>query len=146
MEKRLIVDADSCPVKNEIIQIGKEFSISAIFVASYAHYMNEADNINIIYVDPSNQSVDLFIANYIKQGDVVITGDYGLASIVLKPGIKALTFMGREYTKENIDIFLSQRHYTLKAKRSGGKIKGPKAFTNIDRKKFVESLRKILNS
>lgn len=143
---RIVVDADSCPVKNEIIQVGREFQVPVILVASFAHYSSESEGAQIYYVDQSSQSVDLFIVNFIKQGDIVVTGDYGLASIVLKPRIKALSFRGIEYTQDNIDMFLDQRHYTLKAKRSGGKIKGPKPFTNIDREKFVEILRKILNS
>lgn len=145
-DKRIVVDADSCPVKDEIIQVGKEFLVEVIFVASFAHYSNDSKGAKIYYVDSSDQSVDLFIANFIKSGDVIVTGDYGLASMVMISGIKVLSFRGFEYTKDNIDMYLAQRHHTLKLKRSGGKIKGPKAFTVEDRKKFVENMREILNS
>lgn len=142
---RIVVDADSCPVKDEIIQVGSEFQVPVILVASFAHYSSETGGAKIYYVDQSNQSVDLFIANFIKQGDIVVTGDYGLASIVLKPNIKAISFRGIEYTQDNIDMFLAQRHHTMKTKQSGGKLKGPKPFTGADREKFVEILREILN-
>lgn len=142
---RIVVDADSCPVKDEIIQVGREFQVPVILVASFAHYSSEQEGAKIYYVDQSSQSVDLFIANFIEQGDIVVTGDYGLASIVLKPNIKAVSFRGIEYTQDNIDIFLAQRHHTLKTKQSGGRLKGPKPFTSVDSEKFVEILRKILN-
>ncbi len=142
MKKRIIVDADSCPVKDEIIQVAKEFSIPVIFVASYAHYMSEIQGAKILYVDSTKESADLFIANYLEEGDHVITGDYGLASMILKPGIHVLSFRGTTYTQKNLDGFLAQRYMSAKVRRGGGKTKGPKPFTNEIRKKFVENLRK----
>lgn len=50
MIKRLIVDADSCPVKDEIVQVAKEYVISVIFVASFAHFMSPIEGAQIIYV------------------------------------------------------------------------------------------------
>lgn len=144
--KRLIVDADSCPIKDEIINLGKEFQVSVILVASFAHYTEELEGAKIYYVDSFSQSVDLFIANFIKSGDIVITGDFGLASMVLKPDVKAISFRGIEYTKDNIDMLLAQRHYSSKVRRGGGRVKGPKAFSNIDRENFVENMRRILKS
>lgn len=146
MNRRIVVDGDSCPVRTEIISTAQEFSVPVIFVATFAHFMGKLDYAEIIYVDSFNQSSDLYIANYIKQGDVLITGDYGLASMVLREGISILSFKGVEITKENIDIFLSQRHYSAKMRRGGKKVKGPKPFTDNDKKKFVENLRKILKS
>lgn len=145
MNRRIIVDADSCPVKDEIVYVGKEFSIPVIFVASYAHDMKEICNSRIIYVDNVSQSVDLFIANFIKANDIVITEDIGLAAMVLLPNIKVLSFRGVEYSRNNIDYLLANRHYSAKTRRGGGRSKGPKALISSDREKFVEKLRKILN-
>lgn len=147
MKKRIVVDADSCPVKTEILQVAREFNIPAIFVASFAHFSTDTDmESKIIYVDSYNQSVDLFIINYITQGDVVVTGDYGLASIVLKPGISALSFRGTEYTEDNINGLLMQRHVSAKLRSKGERVKGPSKLTNEDRKKFVEKIREILKN
>lgn len=142
MTKRIIVDADACPVKKEVMEIGNEFTIPVIFVASFAHFMNDIQDAKIIYVDSTSQSVDMYIANSLIKGDIVITGDYGLASMVLKPGIKALSFRGMEYTQDILDELLAQRYYSSKVRRGGGKTKGPKAMNIADRKKFVENLRK----
>ncbi len=146
MNRRIIVDADACPIKQEIIQVGLDYSVPVIFVASFAHFMNDFKNAKIYYVDSFSQSVDLFIFNLVRKGDIVITGDYGLASVVLKPDVKVISYRGLEYNQDNIDLLLESRHYTLKQKYSGGKIKGPKKFTDLDRKKFVEKLEEILNN
>ena len=146
MNKRIIVDADACPVKQEIIHIGQETLASVIFVASFAHYMSNFEGAKIIYVDQSDQSADLYIANMIRQGDIIITDDYGLAAILLKPSVRVLSFRGVEFTNENIQSLLSSRHESAKLRRGGQKTKGPKPFTKEDRENFVESLRKILNS
>lgn len=144
-ERKIIVDADSCPVKNEIVCVGKEFSVKVVFITSYAHDMKEIDGAKIIYVDCFSQSVDLFIANHLSPNDIVITEDIGLAAMCLLPGIKVISFRGVEYCTNNIDYLLANRHNSAKVRRGGGKTKGPKALIISDREKFVEILRKILN-
>ena len=146
--KRFLIDADSCPVRQEIIRLGKEFSIPSLFIASFAHYSSSESSANekVIYVDQSSQSVDIFLANLLQSGDVVFTNDYGLASMVLRPDVIVFSFRGQPYTSENIGSLLEQRHLSSRIRRGGGKTKGPKAFTQIDREKFVESVRKSLIS
>lgn len=144
MINQIIVDADASPVKNEVIRIGKEFNVSVILVASFAHFMSDIEGAKLIYVDKSDQSVDLYIANLVKRGDLIVTDDYGLAALLLKPGVRVISSRGSEYTEQNISALLSKRHESAKLRRSGHKTKGPKPFTNDTREKFVENLRKIL--
>jgi len=146
MNRRIVVDADSCPVKEEIMLVGREQRVPVFIVASFAHYMPQITGATYLFVDSSSQSVDIRIANFVTTGDVVITGDYGLASLVLRPGVRVLSNRGVEYTLENIDRLLQERHLSAKIRRGGGKTKGPKAITAVEKAKFVESLRKILVS
>jgi len=143
---RLLVDADSCPVKEEIIQLGQEFSIPVIFVLSFAHFhqTEKKKDVEVIYVDQSSQSVDIHLVNMVQSGDIVFTNDYGLASMLLRPKVIVFSFRGQRYTEENMDQLLEQRHLSSKVRRGGGKTKGPKAFTTLDRKAFVELVRKSL--
>jgi uncharacterized protein len=73
------VDADACPVKEEIASFAESFHIKSLFVASYAHLANQP----WVYVDPDKESADLYIMNHVKNNDAVITQDIGLASLVL---------------------------------------------------------------
>ncbi|WP_339063708.1 YaiI/YqxD family protein [Tepidibacillus marianensis] len=146
IKMRLLVDADACPVKNEIIQLGQEFSIPVVFVLSFAHFhqTDKRKDVTVIYVDQSSQSVDIHLANMIQAGDIVFTNDYGLASMLIRPKVIVFSFRGQRYTAENMDQLLEQRHFSFRVRRGGGKTKGPKAFSILDRKKFVESVRKSL--
>lgn len=79
-----------------------------------------------------------------KRLDLIITQDYGLASLGLGKGCLVLHHKGFAYTNENIDQLLQTRHLSAKARRSGQKTKGPKPFTDEDRTKFKELLEKTI--
>ena len=79
----IIVDADACPVKAEITLIAGQFAVPVRMVASYDHRIEAASGVTVVQVDRSDQSVDLFIANLVAGGDIVVTQDFGLAAICL---------------------------------------------------------------
>ncbi|WP_442603724.1 YaiI/YqxD family protein [Paenibacillus sp. KN14-4R] len=144
---RIVVDADSCPVKNEVILAGQANSVPVMLVASYDHVLKEAGNhVSIVQVDRADQSADLYIANHIKKGDILISGDFGLAAMALGKGAYALSVRGQLYTNENIDYLLDRRHAQMKMRRSGKHSKGPKPFTEEDRKNFLQSLTRLLQT
>ncbi len=76
----IMVDADSCPVKEEIVEIANSFTVDAVFVASYAHMQNDLNGAVWKFIDSSKEAADLFIMNNVKTGDAVVTQDIGLAS------------------------------------------------------------------
>lgn len=140
----IFVDADACPVKDIIIEIGQEYKIPVFIVCSLAHYSSFQEGVEYIIVDNFPQAADMAITNRVKKGDIVITQDYGLAALVINKGCIALHHTGKRYTQENIDHLLFKRHLSAKVRRGGGKTKGPKAFTREDRQKFKEALRKVV--
>ncbi|WP_025026016.1 YaiI/YqxD family protein [Caldalkalibacillus mannanilyticus] len=137
---KLIVDADACPVKDIIIEVGHSYQLPILMVCSYSHYSRPIAGVENIMVDNIAQAADMVIMNRVKAGDIVVTQDYGLASIVLAKGAMALHHTGKRYTTDNIDSLLFQRHVSAKVRRAGGKTKGPKPFTSEDKEKF----RKVL--
>jgi uncharacterized protein len=142
---KIFVDADSCPVKSEIIQISLEYAKDVYFVTSYAHILSHDIGGNWITVDSVKEEVDLYIVNHVRTSDVVVTQDYGLAALVVNKNVKVLTPKGREITKGNIDHILFERFLSSKQRRAGLKVKGPKAFTTEDRERFVQALKKIVD-
>ncbi|MCG7407835.1 YaiI/YqxD family protein [Paenibacillus sp. ACRRX] len=146
-ESRIIVDADACPVKTEIVQAATEFQVPVLFIASFAAYQNEAEHTDIvqyIYVDQGFQSADMYIANTARSGDIVVTNDYGLAALCLPRGAWVLTPRGKELDGHNMDELLAQRHVSSKARRAGQRTKGPRAMTTLDREHFQHKLTKLL--
>ena len=95
-------------------------------------------------VDNESQAVDMAIINMAAEGDIVVTGDFGLASLVLGKKAKAISFNGMIFDESNIDRLLFERHVSGVIRRSGRRTKGPAKRTGNDDKNFEESLRFLI--
>jgi len=127
--------------------IAKEENWYARFIASFDHIPNEQDKNNEwSFVDPGRDSVDLYILNEIRKGDILITQDIGLASLVLPKGVYALSPRGTDYKEETINTMLDFRFLSAKERRSGSYSKGPKPFTDEDRQHFTKIFKKSLSN
>ncbi|WP_188455937.1 YaiI/YqxD family protein [Virgibacillus oceani] len=144
---KIYVDADACPVKDTIISIAKDFRIPVILVKSFAHFSNteQPPGVETIYVDSDAEAADYRIMQLAKKNDIIITQDYGLASLGLAKGCAVLHHKGFSYTNENIDQLLQSRYASAMARKSGKRTKGPKAFTVEDEKKFRELFIKTIH-
>ncbi len=140
---KILVDADACPVKNIIEEIAGQFCLEVIMVSNINHLI-DSQYASVVVVDGASQSADIAIINLAKPGDIVVTQDYGLASMVMAKGSRALTPGGKIYTDENIDRLLLSRFLNQKARRAGERIKGPKKRAAQDDKKFAKSLQQII--
>ncbi|MBP1999178.1 uncharacterized protein YaiI (UPF0178 family) [Paenibacillus shirakamiensis] len=143
-EVRIVVDGDSCPVKAEIANTARAHNVPVLMVSSYDHFLRAEEGVTVVQVDRSSQSADLFIANYIASGDVVITQDYGLAALALAKSCAVLSPRGDTFHAGNIEYLLERRHHHAKARRGGKYAKGPRPFTEEDRHFFQQELTKVL--
>lgn len=143
---KIYVDADACPVKDIVAEEGKNSRIPVVMVTSMSHYSEKqkVQEVEIIYVDTGRDAADYRIVQLCKKGDIVVTQDYGLASICLAKGCIVLHHKGFLYTNENIDQLLQSRYVNAKARKAGHRTKGPKAMTEGDRIQFKNLLREIL--
>lgn len=121
---KILVDADACPVKEIITDIAKEFEIEVIMFVDTSHILYD-DYSTVITVDKAYDSVDFAIANRISKGDIAVTQDYGLASMLLAKQAYVIHQNGFQYTSENIDRMLFERHISKELRRHG-KMKGGK--------------------
>lgn len=143
---KIYVDADACPVKDSIIAIAKENHKLVVLVKSFAHYSNkpQPEGVKTIYVDTDTDAADYRIMQLANSEDIIVTQDYGLASLALAKGCTVIHHKGFQYTNENINQLLEARYASAMARKSGKRTKGPKAFTAEDEKKFNERFRSIL--
>ncbi|WP_418790652.1 YaiI/YqxD family protein [Phosphitispora sp. TUW77] len=142
---KILVDADSCPVRDIIIKIASDIKTSVVFVASISHLIScDNEYVQVITVDNIPQSADMAVINHTNAGDIVVTGDYGLASLALTRGAIPVSSRGFIFTPTNIDRLLLQRHIDTKIRRGGGRTKGPRALTEADRQNFERVLMKLL--
>ena len=143
---KIMVDADACPVKDIIIKCAKKYELEIIMVCDVAHmlFYNE-DFISVVTVDQGADSADLVIANRTSAGDICITQDYGLASLLLAKKAIVLHPNGFFYTQENIDRMLFERHLSREMRRQkkscGGHIRKR---TKEDDEKFLDALERAI--
>ena len=105
---KIFVDGDGSPVKETVIEVAVEKALDVVIVTSVDHYSlkDYPENVSFVYVDKGADAADFKIVQLIKKGDLLITQDYGLASLVLPKGVSVLHQLGYQYTKENIDGLL----------------------------------------
>lgn len=146
---KIYVDADACPVKQEIINIAEKYQLEIVFIFSISHSGNlrlveSYKNVEIIMVDNVSQAADMAIINRVNSEDVVITGDFGLASIVISKKAAAISFSGGLFNTDNIDKLLFERHLSSVIRKGGGKIKGPAKRSKEDNLKFKSALESVI--
>lgn len=145
---KIIIDADACPVKAEIIHLAGQYELDVVLVSSIAHYSFEEhpDFVKVVYVEKGADSADFKIVQLAKKGDIVVTQDYGLASLVLPKGCRVVHHKGYEYTSHNIDQLLQNRHIGALQRKSGLRTKGPKPFKEEDRQQFIQFFTDLLEN
>jgi len=143
---KIYVDADACPVKDIAIAVAKDAGIPLFLVKSYAHFSiaDEPEGVKTVYVDTGAEAADYKIIQMARNGDMIITQDYGLASLGLAKGCQVLHHTGFAYTSENIDQLLDSRYMSAMARKSGQRTKGPKAFTQEEKEIFEKLMREVV--
>ena len=142
---RVRVDGDGCPDLNEIIEICVQNDVEVYVYVDYAHRIDRED-CTIITCDVGADSVDYEIINSIQKDDLLITQDYGLASLVLLRGAKVLHVSSKVIDSNNIDEMLNGRYLSFKERQATKKCKGPKARNDDVRKAFLTQLKKMIDS
>jgi hypothetical protein len=141
---RILVDGDACPVKEDIVAIACPRGIEVIFVVSTAGYFDRDWQVKTVMVDSMPQAVDIAIVNRVQPGDIVVTQDYGLASLVLGKRGRAISPRGRRFDEANIDRLLQQRHANAEARKAGVRMKGPRKRSDRDTSRFRHNFQRLL--
>ena len=144
---QVIIDGDACPVTNSVVELTKGTSIFVTVVRSFSHFSSKVqpDHVNIIYVDDGPDAVDYKIVKITQSEDIVITQDYGLASLLLNKAKVVMHHKGFVFNQNNINTLLEQRHASAQFRKSGGRTKGPSAFTADDIAIFEQKFLSIIN-
>lgn len=140
---RVLIDADACPVVDIAITLCQKHGISCLLLCDTAHacYRDGADT---LVFDKGADSVDFALVNRVTPGDIVITQDYGLASMCLGKSARILHQDGWEYTLDNISGLMEQRHIHKKHRLAGGRTKGPSKRTKAQDIAFEKALQQLL--
>ena len=139
----ILIDADGCPVVDLTLQIAKRFGISVIILCATSHKI-EREGAQTLMFGKGADSVDFALVNRVKPGDVVVTQDYGLASMCLAKCARVLNQNGLEYTADNIDALMLRRYENKKILRAGNHPQGCAKRTKEQDVIFKQALHHIL--
>ena len=140
---KVLIDADACPVVDIAVKLCVKYNIACILFCDTAHQMHKAGAQTLIF-DNGADSVDFALVNKVTPGDIVVTQDYGLASMCLAKQARILHQDGWEYTKYNIDALLFQRHAAKEYRAAGGRTKGPSKRKNAQDQAFATAFDNLL--
>lgn len=140
---KVLIDADACPVTGIAVNLCKKHSVPCILLCDTAHTIYQ-DGAETLIFDKGSDSVDFALVNRTSPGDIVITQDYGLASMCLGRSVRVLHQDGWEYTLDNISGLMEQRHIAKKHRMSGGRMKGPSKRTKQQDAAFERALQQLL--
>ena len=140
---KVLIDADACPVTAIAATLCRQYQIPCYLLCDTTHTIHQEGAETLVF-DKGSDSVDYALANRVDPGDIVITQDYGLASLCLARGGRVLHQDGWEYHEDNIDALLLQRHESRKYRASGGRVKGPKKRTAQQDSDFRRAFQTLL--
>ena len=142
------VDADACPVKDEVYRVAKRYGLEVTLVAvSWLRVPPEPwIHLEVVKETGELDVADDLIVERIGPGDIVVSEDIILASRCLEKGARALNPRGREFTPETIGEALSTREFMADLREAGAVTGGPAPFSKVDRSQFLQSLDRIINA
>lgn len=142
---KIYVDADACPVKNEIERIALKRNIEVIHAFALPVMNRSAPGVTMMQIAAGPDAVDDWIAENCAAGDLVITSDIPLAVKVVARGAVALEFRGNLLDERNT-ADRSQIRDLIMALHDRGEINtGPPPFGKNDRSKFSHALGRVLD-
>ncbi len=137
---RIIVDADACPVKDEVYRVAERYALPVLLVAASWMRVPSHERISLEVVEQGFDAADDWIAQRAGPGDIVVTADIPLAARCLAAGALALGTTGRPFTQDNIGDALATRELLSELRGAGEVTRGPAPFEPRDRSRFLQAL------
>lgn len=141
----IFVDADACPVKQEVYRVADRYKLSVTLVAGSWMRIPNGTQITLKVVDQGMDAADDWIAEHLEPDDIVITGDIPLAARCVERGAYVLGPSGKPFTDDNIGPALATRDLLSKLREVGEVTGGPPPFDKRDRSRFLQELDKAVN-
>jgi len=139
----IYVDADACPVKDEVLRVAARHDLIVHLVSNRWHRGNDP-RVRRVVVPETPDAADDWIAERIGPGDIAVTTDIPLAARALEAGAFALGPTGKPFTKDSIGMALAMRDLTAHLRDTGELTGGPRSFQPRDRSRFLEALEQMV--
>jgi len=140
----IYVDADGCPVKDEVLRVADRCGLNATFVANIALRLPRRDSVRSVLVGDASDAADDWIAEHVGEHDIVITTDIPLAARCIAKGAHVLDPRGRELDDDDIGEALASRDLMEELRGAGMITGGPKPFEKKHRSQFLQALDRVI--
>ena len=141
---RIYVDADACPVKDEVYRVAARYGVPVSVVANGFIRVPQDPLIERIAAGTAPDAADDWIAGRAGAGDIVITADVPLASRCVKVGAQVIAPNGKPFTEDSIGMALAVRNLMHDLRSAGETTGGPRPFAPRDRSAFLEALDRAI--
>lgn len=142
----IYVDADGCPVKNEIYRATGKYGLSVYVVCNSYLNVPAEERIRRVVVGRGADVADDWIAERVAPGDIVVTTDIPLADRCIKKGARVLDARGREFTPDSIGAALATRDLMEHLRWMGLTSGGPPPAEKKDRSQFLAKLHEVIQA
>ena len=143
-EIRILVDADACPVKDEVYRVAFRRGVAVRVVSNMRIRIPDHPLVERIVVSGGFDAADDWIAEEAGPGDVVVTADILLADRCLKAGATVLAPTGKPFTNASIGSAIAVRAIMADLRVGGDVVGGPAPFAKSDRSRFLQALDEAL--
>jgi uncharacterized protein YaiI (UPF0178 family) len=133
----IYVDADGCPVKDEVYRVADRYGLRVWVVANAWLRVPDSPMVSLVAVSEGLDRADDWIADRIGPGDIAVTADVPLAARCVKRGARAVAPSGRLFTDASIGEALATRNLMTALREAGAIRSGGRPFTKQDRSRFL---------
>ena len=144
MSVRILVDADACPVKDEVYRVAFRHGVPVTIVSNSRLRVPEHPLVARQVVSDAFDAADDWIAEAAGPDSVVVTADILLADRCLKAKARVLSPTGEPFTANSIGSAVAMRAIMADLRAGGDAVGGPKPFSKADRSRFLSRLDEML--
>ncbi len=142
----IFVDADACPVKDEVFRVAKRYGFKVFLVSNSSIKIPKDVFAEMVVVKDHFDAADDWIAENINENDIAVSADIPLASRCLKNGARVIDPKGRVLTNETIGDALANRELSVYLREMGNNTCGPPPFGKRDRSRFLQHLDGLIQA
>lgn len=143
---QIYVDADACPVKEEVYRVAGRYGLSVTLVANSRMRIPHGQQVTLQVVAGGLDAADDWIAEHVEAQDIVVTADILLASRCLKAGARVLGPTGKPFTEDNIGDAVATRELLSELRGAGEMTGGPPPLDKRDRSRFLQQLDEVIQA
>jgi uncharacterized protein YaiI (UPF0178 family) len=142
----IYIDADACPVKQEVYRVAKRYGLDVTLVANSWMRVPDERWLRLEVVGGGFDEADDWIVEHVEADDIVITADIPLASRCIKAGASVIGTTGKPFTENNIGSVLATRDLLSELRGAGEITGGPPPLQKRDRSRFLQALDEAIQT